>query len=44
MDIGKSKNINGIYDNSSCSKVYIVIYIDVSFIDMLEFYYFYIAF
>lgn len=27
MDIGKSKNINGIYDNSSCSKVYIVIYI-----------------
>lgn len=27
MDIGKSKNTNGIYDNSSCSKVYIVIYI-----------------
>lgn len=25
MDIEKSKNINGIYDNSSCPKVYIVI-------------------
>lgn len=27
MDIEKSKNINGVYNNSSCSKFYIVIYI-----------------
>lgn len=27
MDVEKSKNTNGVYNNSSCSKFYIVIYI-----------------